>query len=127
MPRGIAGRGSGSCSAPPLRAAVNPRLALDLLRTGWAFRRRRWWATAPFLPTPDVTYLRWRMYTAYGSEDAVPPARGHAAVRPVAPRDDGALSSMASAPKPSTWPRVVIVGGGFAGLYAAKALRATRR
>lgn len=55
------------------RAAVNPRLALDLLRTGWAFRRRRWWATAPFLPTPDPTYLRWRMHTAYGSEDAVPP------------------------------------------------------
>lgn len=56
-----------------VRAAVNPRLALDLLRTGWAFRRRRWWAAAPFLPTPDATYLRWRMYTAYGSEDAVPP------------------------------------------------------
>lgn len=33
---------------------------------------------------------------------------------------------MASAPRPSTPPRVVIVGGGFAGLYAAKALRAAR-
>jgi hypothetical protein len=56
------------------RAAVNPRLALDLLRTGWAFRRRRWWARAPFLPLPDRTYLRWRMYTAYADEEAVPPA-----------------------------------------------------
>ncbi|HEU4698974.1 MAG TPA: hypothetical protein VFS40_07335 [Gemmatimonadales bacterium] len=55
------------------RAAVNPRLALDLLKTGWAFRRRRWWAQAPFLPLPDRTYLRWRMYTAYADEDAVPP------------------------------------------------------
>lgn len=56
-----------------LRAVINPRLALDLLRTAWAFRRRRWWAAAPFLPTPDITYLRWRMYTAYADEQAVPP------------------------------------------------------
>ncbi|HET9276310.1 MAG TPA: hypothetical protein VFN96_09585 [Gemmatimonadales bacterium] len=56
-----------------LRALVNPRLALDLIRAAWAFRRRRWWARSPFLPLPDRTYLRWRMYTAYGSEDAVPP------------------------------------------------------
>jgi hypothetical protein len=55
------------------RALVNPRLALDLVRTAWAFRRRRWWARAPFLPLPDPTYLRWRMYTAYADEDAVPP------------------------------------------------------
>jgi hypothetical protein len=56
-----------------LRAVVSPRLAVDLMRTGWAFRRRNWWRTAPFLPVPDRTYLRWRMYTAYGAEDAVPP------------------------------------------------------
>jgi hypothetical protein len=56
-----------------LRALVNPRLAVDLVRTAWAFRRRGWWRTAPFLPLPDRTYLRWRMYTAYASEDAVPP------------------------------------------------------
>ena len=55
------------------RAAVNPRLALDLLRTGWAFRRRAWWRSAPFLPLPDRVYLRWRMYTAYADENAVPP------------------------------------------------------
>ena len=55
------------------RAAVNPRLALDLLRTAWAFRRRDWWKRAPFLPVPDRTYLRWRMYTAYADENAVPP------------------------------------------------------
>jgi hypothetical protein len=57
-----------------LRAAVRPRLALDLLRTGWAFRRRDWWRRPPFLPVPDRTYLRWRMYTAYADESAVPPA-----------------------------------------------------
>jgi len=56
------------------RALLNPRLAWDLLRTGWAFRRRSWWATPPFLPLPDRVYLRWRMYTAYGDEGAVPPA-----------------------------------------------------
>lgn len=57
------------------RALVNPRLALDLLKTAWAFRRRRWWARAPFLPVPDRTYLQWRMYTAYADEQAVPPVR----------------------------------------------------
>jgi hypothetical protein len=57
------------------RAALNPRLALDLLATAWAFRRRRWWATAPFLPLPDRTYLEWRMYTAYADEHAVPPVQ----------------------------------------------------
>lgn len=55
------------------RAAVNPRLAADLLAAAWAFRRRRWWTRAPFLPLPDRTYLRWRMYTAYADEAAVPP------------------------------------------------------
>jgi hypothetical protein len=55
------------------RAALNPRLAVDLLRTAWAFRRRDWWRQAPFVPLPDREYLRWRMYTAYGDENAVPP------------------------------------------------------
>ena len=55
------------------RAIRNPRLASDLLATGWAFRRKQWWRTAPYLPVPDPTYLRWRMYTAYGDEAAVPP------------------------------------------------------
>jgi hypothetical protein len=56
------------------RSLINPRLAIDLLRTAWAFRRRGWWTRAPFLPVPDRDYLRWRMYTAYGEEGAVPPA-----------------------------------------------------
>jgi hypothetical protein len=56
-----------------LRGLLNPRLGIDLLRTAWAFRRRRWWAQPPFLPVPDRTYLRWRMHTAYADEDAVPP------------------------------------------------------
>jgi hypothetical protein len=57
------------------RALLNPRLAVDLLRTAWAFRRRFWWQQPPFLPLPDRTYLRWRMYTAYGDEDAIPPVQ----------------------------------------------------
>ena len=55
------------------RALLNPRLALDLLTLAWAFRRRDWWRIFPFLPVPDRTYLRWRMYTAYADEAAVPP------------------------------------------------------
>ena len=56
------------------RAALRPRLAADLLRVAWRFRRRRWWARAPFLPLPPRDYVRWRMHTAYGDHDAVPPA-----------------------------------------------------
>lgn len=56
-----------------VRALISPRLALDLVRTAWAFRRIDWWRRAPFLPLPDATYLRWRMYTAYGDQSAVPP------------------------------------------------------
>jgi hypothetical protein len=69
----------GAASWPSLavrlaaRAALHPRLALDLLRALWAFRRREWWRRSPFLPVPDRDYLRWRMYTAYADEDAVPP------------------------------------------------------
>jgi hypothetical protein len=62
-------------AALAVRAIVNPRLALDLLKTAWAFRRRAWWRLAPFLPVPDPTYLRWRLYTAYGDESAVPPVQ----------------------------------------------------
>ena len=56
------------------RALVRPRLALNLLGPAWAFRRRDWFRIPPFLPLPDRAYLRWRMYTAYGDESAVPPA-----------------------------------------------------
>ena len=57
-----------------LRAAVRPALAADLLRVAWRFRTRGWWRRPPFLPLPPAEYVRWRMHTAYGDEDAVPPA-----------------------------------------------------
>ena len=53
-----------------LRAAVDPRLALALLRVAWRFRSR-----GSILPIPDRTYMAWRMYTAYGDANVVPPAR----------------------------------------------------
>ncbi len=56
-----------------LRAAINPRLAVDLLRVLWAFRARQWYRRPPFLPLPPPEYVRWRMYTAYGDEAAIPP------------------------------------------------------
>lgn len=55
-----------------LRALVRPSLAFDLVRMGWRFRHRRWYYRFPFLPIPARSYVRWRMYTAYGSEDAMP-------------------------------------------------------
>jgi len=56
------------------RALVHPGLAADLLRVAWRFRARDWWRHAPFLPLPPEEYVRWRMYTAYGDEEAVPTA-----------------------------------------------------
>ena len=56
------------------RAVVNPRLAVDLLRVAWRFRHRHWYRRVPFLPLPPREYVRWRMHTAYGDDDAVPPA-----------------------------------------------------
>ena len=57
------------------RAVTNPRVAADLVSLAWAMRARRWYRTPPFLPFPPPEYLRWRMYTAYGDEDALPPVR----------------------------------------------------
>ena len=55
-----------------LRSVMHPTLGRDLMRVAWRFRAREWYRRAPFLPLPDATYLRWRMYTAYGDFDAVP-------------------------------------------------------
>lgn len=51
-----------------------PRLAIDLVRVAWRFRVRGWCARYPFLPIPSMPYVRWRMMTAYGDPDLVPPA-----------------------------------------------------
>ncbi len=56
-----------------LRSLRDPRTGIALLRVGWRFRRREWWKRAPFLPLPCATYVRWRMHTAYGDGDIVPP------------------------------------------------------
>jgi hypothetical protein len=55
------------------RAIARPRLAMDLLRLAWSFRARDWYRRPPFLPLPPREYVRWRMFTAYGDEHAIPP------------------------------------------------------
>ncbi len=56
------------------RSIRHPADAWNLLRVLWRFRRRGWYRRFPFLPIPSRTYVRWRMYTAYGSEAIAPPA-----------------------------------------------------
>jgi hypothetical protein len=56
------------------RGISNPRTAAALIGVAWRFRRRGWLTRFPFLPLPDREYVRWRMLTAYGDENAVPPA-----------------------------------------------------
>lgn len=62
---------------------VRPFVALALRRPGlvpaligmaWSFRARDWMRRPPFLPLPPRDYMRWRMETAYGDPEAVPPA-----------------------------------------------------
>jgi hypothetical protein len=57
-----------------LRALRSPVTGAALLRVAWRFRRRGWWRRPPFLPLPATDYVRWRMHTAYGDGDVVPPA-----------------------------------------------------
>jgi hypothetical protein len=57
-----------------LRSLRHPATGAALLRVAWRFRRRGWWRRPPFLPLPATSYVRWRMHTAYGNDDAVPPA-----------------------------------------------------
>lgn len=44
------------------------------MRQAIRFRRRRWWATRPFLPIPDAELIRFRMVTAYGGDGSGAPA-----------------------------------------------------
>ena len=67
------GSWSGLTARLALRAIVNPRLAVDLARLAWSFRARDWYRRPPFLPLPPREYVRWRMFTAYGDENTVPP------------------------------------------------------
>ena len=62
----------GRLAAVALR---RPHLVPALLGAAWRFRRRGWYRTPPFLPLPPPEYMAWRLYTAYGDEDAVPEAR----------------------------------------------------
>ena len=56
-----------------LHSLVHPLDGVRLLRVGWRFRRRHWYRRFPFLPLPSGPYLRWRMHTAYGDDEAMPP------------------------------------------------------
>ena len=64
----------GLASALAWRGVRRPRTGIALLRVAWRFRSRDWYRRFPFLPLPDRAYVRWRMYTAYGDESAIPSA-----------------------------------------------------
>ena len=46
-------------------ALRRPRTIPYLMRAAWAFRARGWYRRPPFLPLPPVSYLQWRLDTAY--------------------------------------------------------------
>jgi len=53
--------------------ARRPWLLPGILRASWVFRARNWYRKPPFLPIPPRDYVRWRLETAYGDADVVPP------------------------------------------------------
>ncbi|NNK62270.1 MAG: hypothetical protein HKO98_03600 [Gemmatimonadetes bacterium] len=55
-------------------AIRRPGLIPALVGMAWSFRARDWMRRPPFLPLPPKDYMRWRMETAYGDPEAVPPA-----------------------------------------------------
>ena len=57
-----------------LLALRRPWLWPALVSAAWAFRPKDWYSKPPFLPLPSKAYMRWRLETAYGEPDAVPPA-----------------------------------------------------
>lgn len=56
-----------------LLALRRPGLWPAMLSAAWAFRSRGWYRRPPFLPLPSREYMRWRLETAYGDPEAVPP------------------------------------------------------
>ena len=57
-----------------LIALRRPLLWPALLSAAWAFRPKGWYRKPPFLPLPSKAYMRWRLETAYGDPETVPPA-----------------------------------------------------
>jgi hypothetical protein len=55
-------------------ALRHPGLIIPMLSAAWRFRSRDWYRRAPYLPLPPANYVEWRLHTAYGDADAVPPA-----------------------------------------------------
>jgi hypothetical protein len=53
----------------------HPSLLVLLAGAAWRFRRRGWYRRAPFLPVPSEDYMKWRLHTAFGEENAAPDAR----------------------------------------------------
>ena len=49
---------------------LRPTLWGVALRVWWRTTPTRWWARAPFLPLPSREYLRFRLVTQYGRNDA---------------------------------------------------------
>jgi hypothetical protein len=49
---------------------THPTLWAVAVRTWWRTTPPRWWASAPFLPVPSREYLRFRLVTQYGRNDA---------------------------------------------------------
>lgn len=47
--------------------AIRPRLWIPAVRQWKRLVPNGWWRSAPFLPVPDRSYLRFRLQTQYGS------------------------------------------------------------
>ena len=90
-------------------------------------------STARSCPCRTGTYLRWRMYTAYADE-AVPPLDDvirfaswrRETMERLMVRELGLTVSCEEAQQPAV-PHVVVLGGGFGGLYARASPRAPVR
>ena len=52
--------------------ARHPSLWLTAVAQAFRLAPRGWWRHRPFLPTPDPSYFRFRLQTAYGDPNRAP-------------------------------------------------------
>jgi hypothetical protein len=72
-PAWLMGARSRQLGAAARAVAGRPDLWVTAAGTARRLAPRRWWTRFPPWPVPDRRYLGFRMETAYGDPDAVPP------------------------------------------------------
>ena len=102
---------SPGCRRRPSPCCATRRCGRRPLRQLRRAARRGWWRRPPFLPLPSADYVRFRLLTQYGDDDATPTADDVVTLPPVVSRLAGnsdagrfELETCGGAPSPTSTP-----------------------